>query len=188
MMRSRGQQNPGNNNQRYDSSPAPDSAPARAVKRPGDAATASGAPALCRRLALAAALALLLLLFVLRPSTDAPLQPANGDRARAITLLSTAAQHHDAAARAAALAAAPPLHTTVRLPGPRPLKFPPPQINDALLRAVADACAQRQDTYILVHGSEGAVVSSTDFVNSVSARACPPVDIMLAGEHRSIGL
>jgi len=106
-----------------------------------------------------------------------------------ITLLSTAAAHSDGDARAAALATAPPLHVTIRLPGaPRPLPFPSPSINDALLRAVVEECAKRQETYILVAGTEGAVVASTDFFASVSSRRCPPVDIMLAAEHRSIGL
>jgi hypothetical protein len=76
----------------------------------------------------------------------------------------------------------------VRVPRPPPLPFPPPEVDDALLRAAVSACAQRQETYIYIDHAAASVVASTSFNASVAGRPCPLVDIMLGFEHRSIGL
>ncbi|KIY92486.1 hypothetical protein MNEG_15476 [Monoraphidium neglectum] len=183
-MRARGPTNPG-----YDAlfgtfaSPGSPSKPGRLLPTRRSLA---GAAAARPRAALAAALALcvLLLLFAARRRSV-----SGGSEAGALAASAAAARLAAGhAARAAELAAAPPIHAAVQLPGPRPLPFPPPAVNDALLRAVVGACAERQETYVYVHGSEAAVVASADFVSSVLSRPCPPVDIMLAAQHRSIGL
>lgn len=177
MIRSRAAQQPANHHQAFDVH-SPDS-PTRPAPRQQRRASTLWRPAL-------AAAALLLLLLWLRRTWLS--QPAADVHVLSDPKPRGAAAHAADHARATQLAGAPPSNVIVRLPGPRPLPFPPKQINDALLRAVVDECVKQQETYIYVHGSEASVVSSADFLSSVLSRPCPIVDIMLAAEHRSFGL
>lgn len=75
-------------------------------------------------------------------------------------------------------------------PGGTPLPFPPPAVDDALLATLVAACTSPAagETFVYIDHPAGAVVATRSFRDAVAARACPPIDIMLAAEHRSIGL
>jgi hypothetical protein len=163
------------------------SLPGPYYSRDGGSRRASRRGALWRPTAAlaAAACCVLLLLAAAHGSLSWGRAPANPNyRAGAATAATTASAPGGGGGGAAAAGHA----RHVRLPGPRPLPFPPPAVNDALLRAAVSACAQRQETYIYVDLEQAAVVASTSFNASVAARPCPLLDIMLGFEHRSIGL